>query len=83
MFRRLFARWGDAALRREVARLKEDLAAAQTALKSEERRREVAEAETQAIALVVARDRERVKAELASFARQRADSEGEAHERRT
>jgi hypothetical protein len=69
MIRRLLARWADAALRQRVADLT-------TELDAERRRLTVAQAEIDSLAAVLARDRERIKAEGAAYARQRAEAEG-------
>lgn len=65
--RRLLKRWADDALQRENAELRAKVAAL--------------EAETETMALVIARDRERVKAELAAYSKARADAEGPLDER--
>ena len=72
MFGRLFARWGTKALQREVKRLQcalEDSGAEMEALKRVIR---IRDAEIDSLAAVIARDRERVKAETANAARQSA-----------
>lgn len=69
MIAQLLNRWADAALRQQAAEL-------QSALESERRRLGVANAEIDALAAVIARDRERIKAEGAAYARQRAEAEG-------
>jgi hypothetical protein len=66
---RLLRRWADAALWHQVATLSTELDAAG-------RKLAVVEAERDALAEVIARDRERIKAEGAAYARQRAESEG-------
>jgi hypothetical protein len=56
--------------------LQSQLAAEQAAHEATRRELRVIEAERDALAAVVARDRARVQAETASYARQQADSEG-------
>ena len=70
----LLRRWADATLRQAVADL-------ETQLDAERRRLAVASAEIESMAAVIARDRERIKAEGACYARQRAEAEGVANER--
>jgi hypothetical protein len=72
----ILARWGDEALRRQVHTL-------ESQLEAERRRLAVATAEIESMAAVIARDRERIKAEGACYARQRAEAEGVTHEQRT
>ena len=67
-----FKRNVPAALRRfekQILKLEADLDAA-------ERTISVLESERESLALVIARDRQRIEAELASYARQKAESEG-------
>ncbi|MBI2480885.1 MAG: hypothetical protein HYV60_20325, partial [Planctomycetia bacterium] len=52
------------------------LAAEKSAHDITRRKLRVAEAEIESLAAVVARDRQRVAAEIAAFARQQAESEG-------
>jgi len=75
MIARLLRRWADAALLQEIAAL-------ETALDAERRRLAVAEAEIEALAAVMARDRQRIQAEGAAYARQRAEAEGVTHDDR-
>ena len=73
---RLLARWTDQALTRRCAELQSALDAARLTTK-------VIEAERDTMAAVIARDRERIKAEGACYARQRAEAEGVEREQRT
>lgn len=75
MIARLLHRWADAAVQREIDTLT-------TALDAERRRLEVANAEIEALAAVIARDRQRIQAEGAAYARQRAEAEGVTHDER-
>lgn len=70
MFQRLFSRWGNQSLRRELNQLRKQLA--EQVADSEALRRElrVRDAEIETLAAVVARDRERIKSEAATYARQ-------------
>lgn len=65
----MFKRFGDKALQRRVAELEAELSIAK-------RTTVIQAAEIQTLALVAARDRERVKAELSAYARNRAEHEG-------
>ena len=65
---------GDARLRSRVDELEAQLEAST-------RRLAVANAEIDSMAQVIARDRERIKAESAAYARQRAEAEGISNER--
>jgi hypothetical protein len=65
-------------LERSLAITSRELADVRAQLEAEERKRSVAEAEIEALAEVVARDRERVRAETAEAARRVADAEGSA-----
>jgi hypothetical protein len=65
----MFQRFGDKALQRRVAELEAELSIALRTVT-------IQAAEIQTLALVAARDRERVKAELAAYARSRAEHEG-------
>lgn len=69
MIRRLLRRWADAALTKQVADL-------ETELDATKRKLTVAEAEVESMAAVIARDRARIKAEGAAYARQQAEAEG-------
>jgi conjugal transfer/entry exclusion protein len=71
---RILARWADSTLQREVKDLQRDLDARDRVIG-------VLEAERDALAAVVARDRERIRAEGAAYARQRAEVEGVTNER--
>lgn len=51
-------------------------------LDAERRKLAVAEAEIESLAAVCARDRQRIKAEVAAYARQQANAEGVTDERR-
>jgi hypothetical protein len=74
--RRLF-RWSvERRLRRENAKLSAELLDTRAELEAERRALRVAEAEIESLAAVVARDRARVKAETAVYARKLADAEG-------
>ena len=66
---RLLKRWAYSEMQKRVSDL-------ETSLDAEHRRLTVANAEIESLAAVVARDRERIKAEGACYARQRAESEG-------
>lgn len=59
------------------AELHRQLAGEQTSHEVTRRKLAIAEAEAEALAAVIARDRMRVASETALFARQRAESEGE------
>lgn len=74
MIRRLLARWADRTLQDQIRDL-------QSELEAERRRLAVANAEIESMAAVIARDRERIKAEGAAYARQRAEAEGVSGER--
>ena len=65
----LLRRWADAALCAENDRL-------QTELRKRDATIDVLETERDALAAVVARDRSRIMAECAAYARQRANAEG-------
>jgi hypothetical protein len=75
MISRLFARWGDDTLQRELKRLRASLDDAHSEREALQRVIRVKDAEIDSLAAVVARDRERVKAETAHAARQSADGE--------
>ena len=59
-----------------VKRLEKQLLDLQSKLDAAERTAQVLEAERDTLALVVARDRQRIEAELAAYARQKAENEG-------
>lgn len=67
-------------LTRRIYRLQQEVNRLRSALEAEERRHEVTRAECESLAAVVARDRERIKAESAAYGRARAESEGRPHE---
>jgi len=66
-------------LRSENNRLRKRIAELETQLVVEKRKVAVAQAEVELLAAVVARDRRRVEAECAAFARQQAEAEGVAN----
>ena len=72
----LLKRWASRTLQRQVAKLTAELEA-------ERLKTQVVESERDNLAQVVARDRERIRAEGAAYARQRAEAEGIADEQRT
>ena len=72
--RLVLKRFADPALQSQVREL-------ESQLEAEHRRLTVADAEIESLAAVVARDRERIKAEGACYARQRAEAEGVTNER--
>ena len=74
IIRRLLKRWADAVLQKQVQELASQLEA-------EGRRLAVANTLIESMAAVIARDRERIKAEGACYARQRAEAEGVPNER--
>ena len=59
-----------------VRKLQRQLADLQSDLEAERLKTKVVEAERDNLAAVIARDRERIKAEGAAYARQRAEAEG-------
>jgi len=63
-------------LERRVAQLTGQLADEKAEHEATRRELKVAEAEIASMAAVIARDRERIKAESAAYARQRAEYEG-------
>lgn len=67
-------------LERQLVELQRQLADEQAAHEATQRRLTVAEAEIESLAAVLARDRERVSAESAGYARRRAEAEGKQHE---
>ena len=66
---RWIARYADERLPERIAGLENELAISKAAMA-------IQQAEIQTLAAVAARDRERVKAELAAYARSRAEHEG-------
>ena len=76
MIRRLLKRWADAALEKRLTKIESDLDATRRSLA-------VTEGERDNLAAVIARDRQRIKAEGAAYARQQAESEGVSSEQRT
>jgi len=80
---RLLERWADDALRSLVARLETEAADREAELDSLKRQLAVTMAENETLAAVVARDRERIKAEGAAYARSRAEAEGVTNGNRT
>ena len=72
----LLKRWASRTLQRQVAKLTAELEA-------ERLKTQVVESERDNLAQVIARDRERIRAEGAAYARQRAEAEGIADEQRT
>lgn len=73
---RWLERMANAAARRELAELRRELEELEHQLEVEQRRLLVAQAEIDALCLVVGRDRARVQAESAEFQRRRAEAEG-------
>lgn len=69
---RWIARYADDRLQERVAGLENELGTAKATMA-------IQLAELQAMAGVIARDRERVRAETAAYARARADAEGSKH----
>ena len=69
--KRLLQRWANAKLRRRVLELEAELEAARRTVK-------VLEAERDNLALVLARDRSRIEAEIATYQRRKAEAEGVA-----
>lgn len=65
----LLRRWGSQSLRREVRKLRSQLADATAERDILQRKLDVVEAERDTLAAVCARDRERVVAETAGYAR--------------
>ena len=72
---KVVSHWADKVLAAHVLRL-------EAALDAEKRRLAVSEIEVGIMAAALARDRQRIKAEGACYARQQADAEGVANERR-
>ena len=75
MFRRLFVRWGNRNLQREVETLRKQLAERDADNDSLRREMRVREAEIETLAAVIARDRERIKSEAAAYAKQTVANE--------
>lgn len=75
MFQRLFSRWGNQSLRRELNQLRQQLAERDADNESLRRELRVRDAEIESLAAVVARDRERIKSEAATYARQTVANE--------
>lgn len=63
-----------------VEKLNRQLRQLKSELEAEQLRRQVIEAERDSLAAALARDRERIRAEIAAYARQRAESEGVNHD---
>lgn len=74
MLTRILRKWATRRLRRQVDSVHTELDAARVALR-------IAQAEIDSLAAVIARDRQRVQAEAAGYARQRAEHEGTNDER--
>lgn len=70
MFQRMFSRWGSRNLQREADQLRKQLAERDADNEALRRELRVRDAEIESLAGVVARDRERIKAEAAAYARQ-------------
>lgn len=70
MLRRFIVRWGNRNLQREVETLRKQVAERDADNDSLRRELRVRDAEIESLAGVVARDRERIKAEAAAYARQ-------------
>lgn len=69
MIRAFLLRWAEAAVKKQISDLEQQLDTAQRQL-------QVAQAECESLAAVIARDRARVEAEIAISHRRRADAEG-------
>ena len=67
----------------KVKRLEKRLLDLQSQIDAKDRQIEVLQAEVETLALVIARDRARVQAEMAGYVRQRAEHEGLPDERDT
>ena len=76
MIGRLLRHWASASPRKKISRL-------QSELDCERVKNKVAQAEIESLAALVARDRKRVQAEGAAYARQRAESESVTSDRLT
>ncbi len=72
----ILKRWADASLQRQVTKLEAELEAGRRAVK-------VLEAERDNLALVLARDRSRIEAEIAAYQRRKAEAEGSTDGRDT
>jgi len=66
---RILARWANDVLTRQLLQLESELDVERRTIK-------VLQAELDSMAAVLARDRERIRAESAAYSRQRADAEG-------
>ncbi len=75
-FQRLLSRWAEAESRELIAKQRFELDVAKRQLAA-------SSAEIETLAAVIARDRERIRAEGAAYARQRAEAEGTTNERIT
>lgn len=64
-----------------AAKLERRILDLEAIVEAKDRQLSVAQAEIESLAGVIARDRERIKAEGAAYARQRAESEGVSNER--
>ncbi len=71
----ILSRWADASLQRQVTKLEAELEAGRRAI-------QVLTAERDNLAAVIARDRERIRAEGACFIRQRVEAEGRPNDGR-
>jgi hypothetical protein len=78
---RLLARWADAAFQTLVGTLERKALDLQANIDARDRTIAILETERDNLASVVARDRERIRAEGAAYARQRAEAEGVTNER--
>lgn len=76
MIRKLLGRWASESLRAAAVQLEKRVADLEAEVEARDRLVKVIEAERDAMAAVIARDRERIRAEGASYARQRAEAEG-------
>ena len=68
---------------RRSGRLQRRVAELEAELEATRRKLHVAETEIDSMAAVIARDRARIKAETATYARQQAEAEGLSDEQRT
>lgn len=75
----LFGRRRETAAEKRERQLRDRIAELEAELEAEQRRSRVKDAEIESLAAVIARDRERVKAEAATYARQTAENEGLKH----
>lgn len=69
--------------RRKQSRQARQIEQLQSDLEAANRKLAVAEAEIESLAAVIARDRQRIKAETAAYARQQAHAEGITNDERT